>query len=92
MIEKTEILDELSSLERDKRALDGKFLLNFFLIITFVFVILFPKMFLQHEIYYKSREIEKLKREYDSLREENEIINAKVESLKYKNQVANTIF
>jgi cell division protein FtsB len=92
MIEKTQMLDELSSLERDKRALDGKFLLNFFLIITFVFVVLFPKMFLQHEIYYKSREIEKLKREYDSLREENEIINAKVESLKYKNQVANTIF
>lgn len=92
MIEKNEMLDELSSLEREKKALDGKFLLNFFLIITFIFVILFPKMFLQHEIYYKSREIEKLKREYDSLREENEIINSKVETLKYKNQVADTIF
>jgi cell division protein FtsB len=92
MIEKNQMLDEFSSIERDKKALDSKFLLNFFLVMTFVFVVLFPKMFLQHEIYYKSREIEKLKREYDSLKEENEIINFKVESLKYKNQVADTNF
>ncbi len=92
MNEKNQMLNELSSLNREKKALDSKFLLHFFLVMTFIFVVLFPKMFLQHEIYYKSREIAKLKREYDSLKEENEIISSKVESLKFKNQVVNTIF
>ena len=92
MNEKTQILDELSSLNREKKELDSKFLLNFFLVMTFVFVVIFPKMFLQHEIYYKSREIAKLKREYDSLKEENEIISSKVETMKFKNQVVDTIF
>ncbi len=92
MNDKNQMLNELNALNREKKALDSKFLLHFFLVISFVFVVLFPKMFLQHEIYYKSREIAKLKREYDSLKEENEIISAKVESLKFKNQVVNTLF
>lgn len=92
MSDKTQMLDELSAYEREKKALDAKFLLHFFLVMSFIFVVLFPKMFLQHEIYYKSREIAKLQREYDSLKEEHEIISAKVESLKFKNQVVNTLF
>ncbi len=92
MNDKNQMLDELSSLNREKKELDAKFLLNFFLIMAFIFVVLFPKMFLQHEIYYKSREIAKLKREYDSLKEENEIISSKVETMKFKNQVVDTIF
>ena len=92
MNDKNEILDELSSIIRQKKELDGRYLLQMFLMMILVVMLVFPKLFLQHEIYYKSREIAKLKREYDSLKEENEIINSKVEAIKFKNQVLDTIF
>ena len=89
---KHEMLDELSSVIRPKKNLDLRYLLQMLLIMALVFVFAFPKMFLQHQIYYKSREIAKLKREYDALKEENEIINSKVEAIKFKNQILDTIF
>jgi len=46
----------------------------------------------QQQIYFKSRDISKLKVEYDTLREENKIINASVESIKFKNQILDTLF
>ena len=89
---KNEMLDELSSVIKPKKNLDVRYLLQLLLIMALVFVFVFPKMYLQHEIYYKSREIAKLQREYDALKEENEIINSKVEAIKFKNQILDTIF
>jgi hypothetical protein len=54
--------------------------------------VLFPKIYITQQIYYKSREISKLKAEYDTLKEENKVIGASVEEIKYKNQVIDTIF
>ena len=92
MSEKNQILEEVSSVIKKKKDINLKYLLQLLLIMALVFVALFPKMFLQHEIYYKSREIAKMQREYESLKEENEIINAKVEAIKFKNQILDTIF
>ncbi len=92
MSDKNQILDEVSSVIKPKKDLDARYLLQLLLIISLVFVTAFPKMYLQHEIYYKSREIAKLQREYDSLKEENEIIKSKVEAIKFKNQILDTIF
>jgi hypothetical protein len=52
----------------------------------------FPKIYLTEQIYYKSREIEKLKVEYETLKEENKRIRASVESIKFKNQILDTLF
>ena len=55
-------------------------------------MVLFPKIYLQSQIYYKSRDIAVLKREHNALKEENRIIRSNVESIKFKNQVLDTLF
>ena len=52
----------------------------------------FPKIYIQQQIYFKSRDISKLKAEYDTLKAENKIISASVESIKFKNQILDTLF
>jgi tetrahydromethanopterin S-methyltransferase subunit F len=47
---------------------------------------------LTQQIYYKSRDIQKFKVEYETLKAENKKINASVEEIKFKNQVLDTIF
>jgi hypothetical protein len=52
----------------------------------------FPKIFINTQIYFKSREISTLSHEHDALMEENRLIRAKVESMKYKNEILDTLF
>ncbi|HIP20613.1 MAG TPA: hypothetical protein EYG70_05775, partial [Sulfurimonas sp.] len=60
--------------------------------LTFIAVFAFPKVYITQQIYYESRDIAKLKREYDTLKEENRLISASVESIKFKNQILDTLF
>ncbi len=53
---------------------------------------IFPKIYIQQQIYFKSREISKLKDEYDTLKEENRLIGTSVESIRFKNQILDTLF
>jgi hypothetical protein len=55
-------------------------------------LILFPKVYFQNKIYYKSRDISVLQHEFDALEEENRIIKASVEQIRFKNQVLDTLF
>jgi len=55
-------------------------------------VVVFPKIFINTQIYFKSREISTLSHEHDALLEENRLIKAKVESMKYKSQILDTLF
>ncbi len=89
---KDELLGEVDEVLAPKKKLDITYL--FFLLsgIVLVFGILFPKIYLTQQIYFKSREIAKLKIEYDTLKEENKVIGASVEAIKYKNQVLDTLF
>jgi len=54
--------------------------------------LLFPKIYLQSQVYYKSRDIAVLTGEYNALKEENRILKTKVESIRFKNQVLDTMF
>lgn len=92
MSAKNELLDEIELVLKPKKELDSLFLLYTLLIILIVFVLLFPKIYIQQQIYFKSRDIAKLKGEYDTLKEENRVIKASVESIRYKNQVLDTLF
>lgn len=62
------------------------------LVLMLVFIFLFPKIYIQQQIYFKSRDISKLKGEYDTLKEENRLIKESVETIKFKNQVLDTLF
>jgi cell division protein FtsB len=92
MNDKDRILDEVDSLIAPQKKLGLRFLVKMLLVFFIVWLLLFPKIFLQSQIYYKSRDIAVQSREYEALKEENRIIKAKVESIRFKYQVLDTLF
>ena len=92
MSDKNELLDEVDVLFKPKRSLDLSYFMYLFLILLLVGMFAFPKIYITEQIYFKSRDIAKLKVEYDTLKEENRLISASVESRKFKNQVLDTLF
>lgn len=92
MSAKSDLLDEITPLLVKEKKLDSNYFLSVILIISLICVFLFPKVYIQQQIYFKSRDISKLKSEYDILREENKRINASVEAIKFKNQILDTLF
>ncbi|MEA3372733.1 MAG: hypothetical protein U9Q62_03475 [Campylobacterota bacterium] len=92
MSEKHEILDAVDTIIAPSAKMGWRFLVLFLLVVAIALTVLFPKIYLQSQIYYKSRDIAVLKREYKALIEENHIIKSKVESIRFKNQVLDTLF
>ncbi len=92
MSDKLELLDEIDTVLNPKKKLDGSYLIYTVLTIMFVAVTIFPKIYIQQQIYFTSRDISKLKGEYDTLKEEHRLISSSVESIRFKNQVLDTIF
>ncbi|QFR49613.1 hypothetical protein FJR48_07640 [Sulfurimonas lithotrophica] len=92
MSSKDLLLDEVGKVLAPLKKLDVSYLFYTIIILVFTLIILFPKIYITQQIYFKSREISKLKAEYDTLKEENKVIGASVEEIKYKNQVIDTIF
>ncbi len=92
MNDKDDILDEVEEVILIKNPMGVRYLIMVLLMISIGWLVLFPKIYLQNQIYYKSRDIAVLKREYDTLREEKRIITAKVEQMRFQNQVLDTMF
>jgi len=92
MSDKHDILEETQQIISPDDSMDFRFLIRVGLGIAFVLMLVFPKIFINTQIYFKSREISTLSHEHDALKEENRLIKAKVETMKYKNQVLDTLF
>jgi cell division protein FtsL len=92
MSDKLDLLDEVDSVLNPKKMLDVNHLIYVLLTVLLVVVVLFPKIYIQQQIYFMSRDISKLKGEYDTLKEENRLISSSVESIRYKNQILDTLF
>jgi hypothetical protein len=92
MSDKNTLLDEVDVVINTQKKLDFKYLAFTLLFMSFVALALFPKIYLEQRIYYKSRDIAKLKGEYDTLVEENKLIRSSVESMRFKNQILDTLF
>lgn len=92
MSDKSQLLDELDVLIAPKRNLTLNYYLYMILVLCFIGMFVFPKIYITQQIYFKSRDISKLKIEYDTLKEENKIISGSVEEIKFKNQVLDTLF
>ncbi len=90
--DKHEILDEIDTVLGEQKELSVQYLFTVLLMIMIVLLLAFPKIFLQSSIYYKSRSISGLEREYKSLKEERKIISSEVEQKKFKNQILDTLF
>ena len=59
------------------------------LIITLVFFM--PKIYLQNNIYYVSKDINKLNTQYISLKEENKFLKQQHEDALFKNQITDSL-
>jgi len=92
MNDQLDILDEVEEIIAPTQKMGLPFFISVLILLTLFLAAVFPKIYLQNQIYYKSREISKLKREYDALKEENRIIKAKVENIRFKNQILDTLF
>ena len=92
MSEKNDLLEELEVVLNPKLQLDFNYFLYILLTLSFIAMFAFPKVYITQQIYFKSRDISKLKREYNTLREEKKIISASVEEIKFKNQILDTLF
>ncbi len=87
------LLDEVESYR--KRHVDNlsvKLLLGVLLALFTALLVVLPDIYLKNEIYYESRDIAKLYNEYSVLKEENRALKQKLEKIKFKNQVLDTIF
>lgn len=92
MSEKNALLEEYDNLLQIKKRLDFNYFLYIFLLVTFIAMFAFPKIYLNQQIYYTSRDIAKLQVEYETLKEENKLIRSSVEEIKFKNQILDTMF
>jgi len=86
--DKQELLEEYN----EERNLDFKFLLLIYLSLAVAFSIILPKIYIKNQIYYISRDIHKLYSEDSILKEENTYLKQKLESIRFKNQVLDSVF
>lgn len=59
---------------------------------SIVLILTMIKIYLSNQIYFESKEVNHLMREVAALKAESLLLKENVEALKYKNQVADTIF
>ena len=60
-------------------------------IIIISFILFFPKIYLRNNIYYISKDINRLYSHYISLKEENKFLKQQLEDTKFKNQIIDSI-
>ena len=80
---------------KKKEAPNGITFGMFFVILGFVGIVLIlamVKIYFSNQIYYESKNVNKIQREVDALKTENKILKQNVEALKFKNRVTDTIF
>jgi len=79
-------------LTKKKPFLTAKSSLVIIFLTMFILLALFmPKIFLRNNIYYTSKDINKLHSQYVSLKEENKFLDQQLEKMKYKNQIMDSL-
>ncbi len=89
--EKFELADSIDETVYDGTA-DWQFLFIVIITIFITLLLLLPKIYLRNSIYYESRAIDRLETQYGALLEEHKLLSRKVEGLKVKNQILDTLF
>ena len=62
-----------------------------FAILFFILALYFPKIYLRNNIYYVSKDINRLYAHYISLQEENTFLAQQLEDMKFKNQIIDSL-
>lgn len=59
--------------------------------LLFALILFIPKIYLRNNIYYVSKEINRLNSHYISLQEENRFLAQQLEDMKFKNQIIDSL-
>ncbi len=89
--EKEDLARQIDQITQDPAA-GWEFLLLIYIAVAIALLLLLPKIYLRNSIYYESRAIDRLQTQYDALTEEHKLLQHKVEGMKVKNQILDTIF
>lgn len=89
---KDELVSVLDELDEENSNLGFGMLITVFTLLILILAIFMPKIYLKHNIYYKSRDLGTLKYQYSSLYQENIALKQKLQELKFKNQVVDTVY
>ena len=92
MEDKNELLDQYDAEQKVEKNLDFRFLLLVYMAIFVAFLVILPKIYIKNQIYYMSRDINKLYGEYSILKEENRVLKQNLENIRFKNQILDTIY
>ncbi len=65
---------------------------KYIIITLFILSLLLIKVYVANELYYTSRNIQKLSIQINALKEERNILKLKIEKLKYKNTIIDPLF
>ncbi|MGM0519045.1 MAG: hypothetical protein ACQERD_05330 [Campylobacterota bacterium] len=60
-------------------------------ILLLALALYFPKIYLRNNIYYISKDVNKLYAHYISLQEENRFLSQQLEDMKFKNQIIDSL-
>lgn len=60
-------------------------------ILIFALILYIPQIYIQNNIYYVSKDINKLYAHYISLKEENKFLVQQLEDMKFKNQIVDSL-
>jgi len=81
-------------LTKNKKSFELDFKTSLFIVLGFIlisFILFFPKIYLRNNIYYISKDINRLYAHYISLKEENKFLKQQLEDTKFKNQIIDSI-
>ncbi len=92
MSDKKRLLEDWDKEQNKEQNIEFKFLMLVYLTMLVAFLIILPKIYIKNQIYYISRDISKLHSQYEVLSEENRILKQKLESIRFKNQVLDSVF
>ncbi len=66
-------------------------LLIAFVMLILILILYVPKIYLRNNIYYVSKDVNRLYAHYISLKEENRFLEQQLEDMKFKNQIVDSI-
>ncbi|AHJ13294.1 hypothetical protein [Sulfurospirillum multivorans] len=92
MDDKNDLLDQYDAEQKVERNLDFRFLLLVYMVMMVAFLVILPRIYIKNQIYYMSRDINKLYGEYSILKEENRVLKQNLENIRFKNQILDTIY
>ncbi|WP_169778135.1 hypothetical protein [Campylobacter curvus] len=91
MLEKEELLEFHDDEQKREINLSFKTLVMVYLAMFIALAIFLPKIYIANQIYYISRDIADISGKRDMLLEENRALSIKLENLRYKNQILNSL-